>query len=246
MKKVIYQNLYKLLSALSERVNNRHINRYKIAVGTALLLLSSSCQTPKKNNNREEMKDSITSDSIKNTQETEVNMYCYDTVNIAETKIDTVETIVAPPILKSVDVDIPPKIIDLVTCYDMPVDVEPDCYIITVDDGTLQPDTIEDNKIYQVAEKMPAFPGGNSKLMEHIVNNIHYPTGYDLCVQGRVIIEAVIEKDGSISNAKVLRSLELTLDTIALNAIKKLPNFEPGIQNGKPVRVKYVIPISFR
>ena len=93
---------------------------------------------------------------------------------------------------------------------------------------------------------MPQFPGGHSKLLEYIAHNLKYPAEAEMnCTQGRVIATFVVEEDGSISNAKVVRSIDPLLDAEALRIINTMPKWQPGMQNGKAVRVKYTIPISF-
>ena len=102
------------------------------------------------------------------------------------------------------------------------------------------------NKAFDVVEQMPQFPGGHSKLLEYITRNLKYPAEAEMnCTQGRVIATFVVEEDGSISNAKIVRSIDPLLDAEALRIINTMPKWQPGMQNGKAVRVKYTIPISF-
>ena len=102
------------------------------------------------------------------------------------------------------------------------------------------------NRAFDVVEEMPQFPGGPSKLFEFLAQNVNYPTEAEKAnIQGRVIATFVVEKDGSISNAKVVKSIDPSLDAEALRVINAMPNWIPGKQNGKEVRVKYTVPISF-
>jgi len=101
-----------------------------------------------------------------------------------------------------------------------------------------------DDKVFDVVENMPQFNGGMGALMQYLSHNIHYPEESD--VQGRVIVSFVIGKDGSISNAQVVKSLHPSFDAEALRIINNMPKWIPGTQNGKPVNVKYAVPISFR
>ena len=94
--------------------------------------------------------------------------------------------------------------------------------------------------VFNVVEDMPQFPGGATELFEYLAQNINYPN-----IQGRVIVTFVVEKDGSISNAEVVKSVAPSLDAEALRVINAMPNWIPGKQNGKEVRVKYTVPISF-
>lgn len=223
MKKVIYKSVYKLLSALSGKINNRYINRYKIAVGTSLLLLTSGCQIPKKNNKSENSKDTIYSDSIQPQKTIDDNILCYEMPATVE---DTIEVETPPPPTIPVTVDVPE-----ITCYD---------YV----EDTISVNT---NEVYTVVEQMPEFPGGSQALLDFIKKNVYYPKEYgDISIQGRVIVQFVIEKDGSVSNPVIIRSIDRKLDAIALEVINKLPNFTPGKQRGKTVRVRYTVPVSFR
>jgi TonB family protein len=101
-----------------------------------------------------------------------------------------------------------------------------------------------DEKVFDVVENMPEFNGGAGALMQYLSHNIHYPEEKD--IQGRVIVSFVVDKDGSISNAKVVKSLHPSFDAEALRIINNMPKWIPGTQNGKPVNVKYAVPISFR
>jgi len=99
---------------------------------------------------------------------------------------------------------------------------------------------------FDVVEQMPEYPGGPKALMEFLNNNVQYPAEAEKAgIQGRVIATFVVEKDGSISNAKVVKSVDPLLDAEALRVIDAMPNWKPGMQNGKIVRVKYTIPLSF-
>ena len=99
---------------------------------------------------------------------------------------------------------------------------------------------------FDVVEQMPEYPGGPKALMEFLNNNVQYPAEAEKAgIQGRVIATFVVEKDGSISNAKVVKSVDPLLDAEALRVIGAMPNWKPGMQNGKVVRVKYTVPLSF-
>ena len=94
---------------------------------------------------------------------------------------------------------------------------------------------------------MPQFPGGPAALMEFLSKNVKYPQeAYKNGIQGRVIVTFVINKDGSISDAKVVKSVDPQLDEEALRVVHSMPNWIPGRQNGEPVNVKYTVPITFK
>ena len=101
------------------------------------------------------------------------------------------------------------------------------------------------NKVYQVVEQMPQFPGGDDSLHNFISKNLRYPKTY-LDYQGRVICRIIVNKDGSVSNIEVIRSLETSFDAEAIKVLKLLPKFIPGNQNGRNVRVWYTLPIAFK
>ena len=111
--------------------------------------------------------------------------------------------------------------------------------------GTFTP-TGEDEKVFDVVEKMPEYPGGIEKLFEYLSQNIRYPKeAMEKDIQGRVIVTFVVKKDGSISDASVVRSVDPLLDEEGLRVISAMPNWTPGMQNGEAVNVKYTVPISF-
>ena len=102
------------------------------------------------------------------------------------------------------------------------------------------------DRAFDVVEEMPQFPGGPSALFEYLAANIRYPkAAYKAGVQGRVILTFVVEKDGSISGTEVVKSVSPLLDAEAVRVINAMPNWVPGRQNGKVVRVKYAVPVSF-
>lgn len=96
-----------------------------------------------------------------------------------------------------------------------------------------------------VVDPMPSFPGGPTKLIEFIKNNLHYPNE-DICAHGRVVVTFYVETDGSITDVEVIRSIDPLLDNEAVRVVKSMPKWIPGTQDGKPVRVKYTIPFTFR
>ena len=102
-------------------------------------------------------------------------------------------------------------------------------------------------KPFDVVEQMPAFPGGAAALMVYLTENIRYPEkAHKNNIQGRVIVTFTVEKDGSISEAHTVKSVDPLLDAEAIRVINTMPNWIPGRQNGEPVRVKYTVPITFR
>jgi protein TonB len=105
----------------------------------------------------------------------------------------------------------------------------------------------EDQVIFQVVEKMPSFPGGDAALFKFLGDNVKYPViAQENGVQGRVICQFVVNRDGSIVDVEVVRSVDASLDKEAIRVIKSMPKWSPGQQRGKPVRVKYTLPVNFK
>lgn len=108
-------------------------------------------------------------------------------------------------------------------------------------------DSVKENEIFQVVETMPEFPGGIQECMKWLQMNMKYPAiAASNGVQGRVIVQFVVNTDGSIVDSKVIRSVDPHLDKEAIRVVKAMPKWKPGTQRGKPVRVKYSMPIQFR
>ena len=104
-----------------------------------------------------------------------------------------------------------------------------------------------EEEIFMVVEQMPEFPGGMAELMKFLSTNIKYPTiAQENGIQGRVIVQFVVNQDGSIVDPVVMRSVDPYLDKEALRVISTMPKWKPGMQRGKAVRVKYTVPVTFR
>ena len=106
----------------------------------------------------------------------------------------------------------------------------------------------EENVVFQVVENMPEFPGGQQALFKYLAENVKYPViAQENGIQGRVICQFVVNKDGSIVDVVAVRSSgEPSLDKEAIRVIQSMPKWKPGKQRGKPVRVKYTVPVNFR
>lgn len=104
---------------------------------------------------------------------------------------------------------------------------------------------IEGDMVYAKVDKMPEFPGGMAALMAFIGKNLKYSDEYR-GFHGRVIVQFVVEKDGSITHTRIVRSLDPALDKEALRVVQLMPQWKPGYQNGEAVRVSYTIPVLFR
>lgn len=110
-----------------------------------------------------------------------------------------------------------------------------------------EPPKEEETKIFEVVEQMPSFPGGQAALFEFLSKNIRYPVvAEENGIQGRVIVTFVVERDGSITDVRVAKSVDPSLDKEAVRVVSSMPAWIPGKQNGSAVRVKYTLPVTFR
>ncbi len=160
--------------------------------------------------------------------------------------------VVAPPPPEA------PSIAETLTIVDDEADVDESTLVSSEDTGeaveikyvpvTVEEVEPEEQTIFTVVEQMPEFPdGGIAGLMQFLSKNIKYPTiAQENGVQGRVSVQFVVNKDGSIVDATVLRGVDPYLDKEALRVIGTMPKWKPGMQRGKPVRVKYTVPVMFR
>lgn len=107
-------------------------------------------------------------------------------------------------------------------------------------------ETTTSENVFDVVEDMPQYPDGMQGMMKFLIENISYPKdAQEKKISGRVLVTFVVEKDGSISNVETVKSVFPSLDDEAVRVVKSMPNWKPGKQNGKVVRVKYTLPISF-
>ena len=107
-------------------------------------------------------------------------------------------------------------------------------------------DTGED-EIFEFVEEDPSFPGGNAALMTWLAKNLKYPSAaQETGIQGRILVSFIVNRDGSIVEPRVMRSVDPSLDKEALRVVSSMPRWRPGKQHGKPVRVKFTLPVTFR
>ena len=104
----------------------------------------------------------------------------------------------------------------------------------------------QDDPVFQVVEQMPEFPEGMGECMKWLQANIKYPKeAKEKGEQGRVILQFIVERDGSVTDVKVVRSISLALDAEAIRVASAMPKWKPGMQKGKVVKVKYTLPVMF-
>lgn len=122
-------------------------------------------------------------------------------------------------------------------------DVEPGVKFVPVEkNGDATP-----GDVFRVVEEMPEFPGGIGECLKFLGQNVKYPAEAQAKgIQGKVIVQFVVEKDGSISNPFVVRSIDPYLDGEAIRVISIMPKWKPGMQKGQPVRVRYTVPVTFK
>ena len=110
-----------------------------------------------------------------------------------------------------------------------------------------EPEKPKEEEIFQAVEQQAEFPGGQAALMKWLSNNIRYPeAAQQNDIQGRVIVKFVVEKDGSIGHAEIVRGVDRDLDKEALRVVNKMPKWQPGKNNGVAVRSYFTLPVTFK
>lgn len=116
-----------------------------------------------------------------------------------------------------------------------------------VPDTVIQYNQLESDRVFSVVEQMPSFPGGMGAMMQYLSSNIKYPKEAEKKgIQGRVLLSFIVQTDGSITDVRISKSVDPSLDKEAIRVVKNMPKWIPGKQNGQPVRVKYTFPVTFR
>ncbi len=151
----------------------------------------------------------------------------------------------------------PPKVVEMLNIVDNDVEIEDELEIedTEADDNTVidvapviqqEAEEEEESEVFFIVENMPEFPGGELALRKFIANAIKYPViAQENGIQGKVYVNFVVDKDGSVTQARIARGVDSSLDKEALRVVNSLPKWKPGMQRGKPVRVSYTVPISF-
>ena len=140
----------------------------------------------------------------------------------------------------------PPEIIEIV---EDEVEIEEELEIEdteTDEDEIIEIEEEDDDEFFMVVENMPEFPGGDLGLMKYIQKNVKYPPiAKEYNITGKVYVQFIVDKSGTVTNVKVVRGVDKNLDAEAVRVVKSLPKYKPGKQRGKPVRVMFTIPINF-
>ena len=115
-----------------------------------------------------------------------------------------------------------------------------------ITDERSDPKKVFTGKVYDLVDEMPSFPGGPAELMKWLSSHVQYPAiAIESCIQGTVIVAFIVEPDGSVSNAKLVRSVDPCIDQEALRVVRQMPKWKAGKQDGNTVRVKFHLPIKF-
>lgn len=109
-----------------------------------------------------------------------------------------------------------------------------------------QPPVVNEEHVFEVTETMPEFPGGNAEMMKYLKKHTKYPVvAEEKGVEGKVIVQFVVNRDGSIVEPTVVKSVDPSLDKEAIRVVSSMPKWKPGVQGGKIVRTKYTLPVLF-
>jgi protein TonB len=180
-----------------------------------------------------------------------VDLGTREVVDIPEEIIPITEQKVKPPPPP------PPKQVVKINVVEDDVEVEDEIDIdVEADENTEieeyipieveEEESAEEQQIFMVVESMPAFPGGEVELHRYLAENIKYPQmAKESGIQGRVFVTFVVEKNGSVTDVKVLRGIGGGCDEEAIRVVKNMPKWTPGKQRGKPVRVQFNLPVKF-
>ncbi len=187
----------------------------------------------------------------KSYEKREIDLTQREIVEIPEEIIPITEQKVKPPPPP------PPKQVTVINIVDDDVEIEDDIEIdaeadqdteieeyipIEVDDD----EEVEEAQIFTVVESMPSFPGGDKARIRFLNENIAYPTmARESGIQGRVYVTFVVERNGLVTDVKILRGIGGGCDEEAIRVVKAMPRWIPGKQRGKPVRVQFTLPIKF-
>lgn len=180
-----------------------------------------------------------------------------DIIAEEEIEITRMDEIVAPPppppaaqvsveVLNVVEDNIDLDQQDILSSEDSQRDAQLQTYVAPVA-AVVEDEEESAQQIFTVVEEMPKFPGGDAELLLFLAKGIKYPViAQENGIQGRVTVSFVINRDGSVVDAEVVRGVDPSLDKEALRVVNAMPKWAPGKQRGKPVRVKYTVPVTFR
>ena len=150
--------------------------------------------------------------------------------NAVQSEVQAPEPVQVEAVTQPVEVEAVPEVVEMNTEEQAPEETEP-----------------QSQKVYNSVEQMPEFPGGAAGLMRYLQENIKYPPeAAKNNIEGRVIVQFIIDETGQVGEIKVVRPISEELDAEAVRVVKNLPKFEPGRQDGEAVSVWYTLPIVFK
>lgn len=136
--------------------------------------------------------------------------------------------------------------VEVDTDFRIDAEVTSDTRIYDFDPVEIDDDAVQEAEIFRIVEDEPEFPGGDAARIQYLRDNIEYPTmARDAGIEGTVFVSFVVEPDGSITNVRVLRGIGGGCDEEALRVVRNMPNWHPGRQRGRAVRVRFTLPIRF-
>jgi protein TonB len=154
------------------------------------------------------------------------------------------EVIKEPDILEIVEDEVEVENIQIASSEDDMSQAQLDTYVAPIEE---EEEEVDENFVFVTVEKMPVFPGGELALLKWIAEHTNYPTiAAENSISGRVSCTFTVNTDGSVTDVQVVRPVDPNLDKEAIRVLRSLPKFKPGEQRGKPVRVKYNVPVYFK
>jgi protein TonB len=154
------------------------------------------------------------------------------------------EVIKEPDILEIVEDEVEVESLQIASSEDDMSQAQRDTYVAPVEE---EEEEVDENFVFVTVEHMPEFPGGDPALLKWIGEHIIYPTiAAENGIEGRISCTFTVNADGSVADVQVIRPIDPNLDKEAIRVLKLLPKFKPGEQRGKPVRVKYSVPVRFK
>ena len=173
------------------------------------------------------------------------SLYGYEALNVEDDddeEIPITEQIKTPPPPPPPP---PPEIIEIVE-DEVEIEKELEIEETETDEDEIIEIEEDDEEFFMVVENMPEFPGGDLGLMKFIQKNVRYPAiAKEYNITGKVYVSFIVDKQGNVTNVKIVRGVDKNLDAEAKRVVSSLPKYKPGKQRGKPVRVMFTIPINF-
>ena len=168
--------------------------------------------------------------------------------NLGDLNLDDMEEEIIPITRQEVKPPPPPPPPEIIEIVEDEVEIENE---VEIEDTDTDEDEIieieeDDEEFFMVVENMPEFPGGDLGLMKFIQKNVRYPAiAKEYNITGKVYVSFIVDRQGKVTNVKLVRGVDKNLDAEALRVVSSLPQYTPGRQRGKPVRVMFTIPINF-